>query len=122
MTKGETERVERAVASLLPGPPDTHRVVAVEKRQVLVKSSEVVMVNGKSIELEGQEGMKTLIIQELLSIYIIMVQMNISDFLLNFIVCILGQLIKECLISGQLTNYPQLLNQLLVKAGNDLTD
>ena len=58
MTKGETERVERAVASLLPGPPDTHRVVAVEKRQVLVKSSEVVMVNGKSIELEGQEGMK----------------------------------------------------------------
>ena len=70
MTKGETERVERAVASLLPGPPDTHRVVAVEKRQVLVKSSEVVMVNGKSIELEGQEGMKTLIIQELLSIYI----------------------------------------------------
>ena len=70
MTKGETERVERAVASLLPGPPDTHRVVAVEKRQVLVKSSEVVMVNGKSIELEGQEGMGTLIIQELLSIYI----------------------------------------------------
>ena len=70
MTKGETERVERAVASLLPGPPDTHRVVAVEKRQVLVKSSEVVMVNGKSIELEGQEGMETLIIQELLSIYI----------------------------------------------------
>ena len=57
LTKGETERVERAVASLLPGPPDTHRVVAVEKRQVLVKSSEVVMVNGKSIELEGQEGM-----------------------------------------------------------------
>ena len=56
LTKGESERVERAVASLLPGPPDTHRVVAVEKRQVLVKSSEVVMVNGKSIELEGQEG------------------------------------------------------------------
>ena len=51
--------MERAVASLLPGPPDTHRVVAVEKRQVLVKSSEVVMVNGKSIELEGQEGMKS---------------------------------------------------------------
>ena len=70
MTKGETERVERAVASLLPGPPDTHRVVAVEKRQVLVKSSEVVMVNGKSIELEGQEGMETLTFQELLSIYI----------------------------------------------------
>lgn len=83
LTEGEAERVERAVASLLPGPPDTHRVVSVEKRQVLVKSSEVVMVNGKSIELEGQEG----------------------------------QLIKECLISGQLTNYPQLLNQLLVKAG-----
>ena len=56
LTKGESERIERAVASLLPGPPDTHRVVAVEKRQVLVKSSEVVMVNGKSIELEGQEG------------------------------------------------------------------
>ena len=56
MTEGEAERVERAVASLLPGPPDTHRVVSVEKRQVLVKSSEVVMVNGKSIELEGQEG------------------------------------------------------------------
>ena len=56
LTPGESERVERAVASLLPGPPDTHRVVAVEKRQVLVKSSEVVMVNGKSIELEGQEG------------------------------------------------------------------
>ena len=70
MTKGETERVERAVASLLPGPPDTHRVVAVEKRQVLVKSSEVVMVNGKSIELEGQEGMKILIIKQLLSICI----------------------------------------------------
>ena len=56
LTKGETERVQRVVASLLPGPPETHRVVAVEKRQVLVKSSEVVMVNGKSIELEGQEG------------------------------------------------------------------
>ena len=70
MTKGETERVERAVASLLPGPPDTHRVVAVEKRQVLVKSSEVVMVNGKSIELEGQEGMKILIIKQVLGIYI----------------------------------------------------
>ena len=41
---------------MLPGPPETHRVLAVEKRQVLVKSSEVVMVNGKSIELEGQEG------------------------------------------------------------------
>ena len=48
--------------------------------------------------------------------------MIIPEFLLNFIICILGQLIKECLISGQLTNYPQLLNQLLVKAGNDLTD
>ena len=48
--------------------------------------------------------------------------MIIPEFLLNFIMCILGQLIKECLISGQLTNYPQLLNQLLVKAGNDLTD
>ena len=70
MTRGEAERVERAVASLLPGPPDTHRVVAVEKRQVLVKSSEVVMVNGKSIELEGQEGMKILIIKQLLSICI----------------------------------------------------
>ena len=70
MTKGETERVERAVASLLPGPPDTHRVVAVEKRQVLVKSSEVVMVNGKSIELEGQEGMKILIIKQVLGICI----------------------------------------------------
>ena len=70
LTRGEAERVERAVASLLPGPPDTHRVVAVEKRQVLVKSSEVVMVNGKSIELEGQEGMKILIIKQLLSICI----------------------------------------------------
>ena len=70
MTKGETERVERAVASLLPGPPDTHRVVAVEKRQVLVKSSEVVMVNGKSIELEGQEGIKILIIKQVLGICI----------------------------------------------------
>ena len=73
MTKGETERVERAVASLLPGPPDTHRVVAVEKRQVLVKSSEVVMVNGKSIELEGQEGMKILIIKQVLGICISLV-------------------------------------------------
>ena len=70
MTKGETERVERAVASLLPGPPDTHRVVAVEKRQVLVKSSEVVMVNGKSIELEGQEGIKILVIKKVLGICI----------------------------------------------------
>ena len=56
LTKGEAERVERVVASLLPGPPETHRVVAVEKRQVMVKSSEVIMVNGRSIELEGQEG------------------------------------------------------------------
>ena len=56
LTRGETERVERVVASLLPGPAESHRIVAVEKRQVLVKSSEVVMVNGKSIELEGQEG------------------------------------------------------------------
>jgi uncharacterized Zn-binding protein involved in type VI secretion len=52
----ESESLERSVASILPGPPDTHRVVTVEKRQVIVKSSEVVMVNGKSIELEGQEG------------------------------------------------------------------
>ena len=48
--------------------------------------------------------------------------MIIPEFLFNFIKFILGQLIKECLISGQLTNYPQLLNQLLVKAGNDLID
>ena len=46
--------------------------------------------------------------------------MIIPEFLLNIFICILGQLIKECLISGQLTNYPQLLNQLLVKAGNNL--
>ena len=80
LTSGEADCVDKAVRDLL-GPDQ--RVLSVEKKQVVVQESEVVMVNGNPITLTGQEGER----------------------------------IKACLLSGNLMEYPQLLNQLLQKAG-----
>lgn len=80
LSEGEAGTVEKAVRDLL-GPDQ--QVVSVHKKEEVVQESEVIMVNGNPITLQGEEGDR----------------------------------IKACLLSGKLAEYPQLLNQLLAKAG-----